>query len=488
MKKISYLFGLLLIMMSGCTTSDDGIEYKEGDNGEAEGVIEWMHEKLVETYLYNDEYEALSPKDYTLDYDDFLSYHLLQLTGNTYDKKTYPSEYGGGTYIFSYVEREETGASSSATRATTTAVSYGFVALTAYKIDDNIVITVDGVYNSSPATEKSVGRGAVITKYNGTDITTSNYSTVLSNLYYPTSGTTVSLTLSGGSTVSLTAKSVFTNPVLMSTKYGASNNIGYLNYASFDYNFDSQLKDAISDLSGVEHLILDLRLNLGGYVSSANLLTAMISSNTDSKQVFQYYEFNEDIMSSKSSSGYSWFSLPFDSSKGYYYETLDVPTNTLGMTNKTVYCLVSYNTASASEMVINALRGMGYTVVLIGETTRGKNVGMYGLNDYSDGNYKYTLWAINFINHNCECWGDYADGFDPDYEIDDHGSATSNFPDFSDFSKDEKLISTAISLIDGTYTAPRAVATRSGDTTTKMTTLLSPSLKSGARKESNNTN
>ena len=41
-----------------------------------------------------------------------------------------------------------------------------------------------------------------------------------------------------------------------------------------------------------------------------------------------------------------------------------------------VYCLVGNGTASASELVINSLEGIDLDVILIGEKTTGKNVGM----------------------------------------------------------------------------------------------------------------
>jgi hypothetical protein len=88
--------------------------------------------------------------------------------------------------------------------------------------------------------------------------------------------------------------------------------------------------------------------------------------------------------------------------------------NSLGLTK--IYVLATGNTASASEMVINSLRGVDIEVVHIGETTNGKNVGM-DLREKTIGDYRYELWPITFKVLNAKGFTDYADGFDPDHEI-----------------------------------------------------------------------
>ena len=73
-----------------------------------------------------------------------------------------------------------------------------------------------------------------------------------------------------------------------------------------------------------------------------------------------------------------------------------------------VYILVTENTASASEFLINSLRGINIEVILIGETTTGKPYGFIPQN-----NCGTTYFTIQFTGVNNNGFGDYADGFTP---------------------------------------------------------------------------
>ena len=85
---------------------------------------------------------------------------------------------------------------------------------------------------------------------------------------------------------------------------------------------------------------------------------------------------------------------------------------------KKIYVLVSETTASASEMVINGLRGLDIEVNLIGMPTNGKNVGMEGV-VRSFHNYDFLLFPVSFYIENAKGFRDYSDGFTPDVQIDD---------------------------------------------------------------------
>ena len=65
-------------------------------------------------------------------------------------------------------------------------------------------------------------------------------------------------------------------------------------------------------------------------------------------------------------------------------------------------------TCSASEAVINELRGVGVEVILIGDTTCGKPYGFYGID-----NCGTTYFTIQFKVVNAAGFGDYTDGFSP---------------------------------------------------------------------------
>jgi hypothetical protein len=71
-----------------------------------------------------------------------------------------------------------------------------------------------------------------------------------------------------------------------------------------------------------------------------------------------------------------------------------------------VYVLVGFGTASASESIINGLRGVNVQVYAVGNDTRGKPYGFYPWP-----NCGTTYFAIQFKAVNAKGFGDYADGF-----------------------------------------------------------------------------
>jgi hypothetical protein len=71
-----------------------------------------------------------------------------------------------------------------------------------------------------------------------------------------------------------------------------------------------------------------------------------------------------------------------------------------------VYVLTGPNTCSASESIINGLRGVGVQVFLIGSTTCGKPFGFY-----PQDNCGTTYFSIQFQGVNNMGDGDYPDGF-----------------------------------------------------------------------------
>lgn len=82
------------------------------------------------------------------------------------------------------------------------------------------------------------------------------------------------------------------------------------------------------------------------------------------------------------------------------------PLPTLGLSRVTV--LTGPDTCSASESVVNSLRGVGVTVNLVGGTTCGKPYGFY-----PQDNCGTTYFAIQFKGVNQQGYGDYGDGMAP---------------------------------------------------------------------------
>jgi hypothetical protein len=91
--------------------------------------------------------------------------------------------------------------------------------------------------------------------------------------------------------------------------------------------------------------------------------------------------------------------LGFSVTDGAAIQTLSLPR---------VFVLSTSNTCSASESVINGLRGIDVDVVLIGGATCGKPYGFY-----PEDNCGQTYFSIQFKGINDKSFGDYPDGFAP---------------------------------------------------------------------------
>ncbi|NNF98325.1 MAG: peptidase [Desulfobacteraceae bacterium] len=172
-------------------------------------------------------------------------------------------------------------------------------------------------------------------------------------------------------------------------------NVGYLVFESFIEQSSSELDTVFAEFkaANIEELILDLRYNGGGRMSVAQHLAGLIGGSVTEHGVFQEYRHNENYSD--------------------YDDTLlfTNPPNSLGL--DVVYVLSTGDTCSASESIINGLNPF-IDVILIGDTTCGKPVGMY-VKEICD----MVLLPIQFRNLNAHGTTDYFDGFSPIHSVDD---------------------------------------------------------------------
>ncbi|MEM8921753.1 MAG: peptidase, partial [Pseudomonadota bacterium] len=82
------------------------------------------------------------------------------------------------------------------------------------------------------------------------------------------------------------------------------------------------------------------------------------------------------------------------------------PLDSLDLTR--LFILSTENTCSASEAVINGLRGIDVEIILIGDVTCGKPYGFYPTDNCGE-----TYYTIQFRGLNEKGFGDYSDGFVP---------------------------------------------------------------------------
>lgn len=253
---------------------------------------------------------------------------------------------------------------------------------------DNVFGYARYVVPNTDAAEKGVTRGMIFNTINGTQLTRTNYRSLL---YGSSTSYTVGFAdfnngnpISNGNSVSLIKTEIAENPIAISKIVNEGNKkVGYLLYNQFSSNFDTQLNTVFANFKAenIDELIVDLRYNPGGFVSSAIYLGSMITGQFTG-QLYSQQVWNDKIRNSYSKDSFiDNFTDEIRKVDANGNVILQENINGLGL-NK-VYFIVTYGSASASELVINSLSSY-IDVRVIGETTRGKQVGSITLYDSDD--------------------------------------------------------------------------------------------------------
>ena len=209
-------------------------------------------------------------------------------------------------------------------------------------------------------------------------------------------------------TVTLTSEEIFNDPVpVVETFSTPSGNVGYLVFNDHSAVAEASLAGPIDamEAQGITDLILDMRYNGGGYLDIASELAYMVANPTlTSGQTFEELVFNSKHTSRNPVTGETLTPTPFHSTTQFSNVSTQLPNLNLNR----VYIITGPGTCSASESVINGLRGVDVEVYIIGSTTCGKPYGFYPTD-----NCGTTYFSIQFRGENDAGFGDYADGFSP---------------------------------------------------------------------------
>lgn len=445
MGKINSVFIIVLLALTGCTS--DPVIPTHADNA----ANKWIYETMQKVYLYNYIYP---PRN--LNYDQSCeSFFQSILSTNAADND---GKWRDGKHTFySRMSRTIT-----KTSALINSYSYGFE-YAAYDMtgaglpNTEVLARVLYVAPDSPADKAGLKRGDWIYSYNGTRLTSGNYGNIASGTAVKfiiwmsyLSNNTIYFQEKGEVNIP-SAANVNNDPVLLDTVYTsvASGNVGYIVYNRFSTGPDSEgfnsngtyvisLKEAFSNLksSNIQHLIIDLRYNPGGYIECTRILGSLISQRNLGR-TFATLKYNSN-----------------QSDKTYaFLRSSEAPQN-VGLDK--VYILTSSWTASASELLINTLRPYDIEVVIIGDKTEGKNVGSQ---EYSSSKYGITLEPIVCQLYNSLNESNYKDGFYPDYSYDEFQDMEQLLP-LGDI--DEPLLRAAISSINGIPPVFSGVKSKSG--------------------------
>jgi hypothetical protein len=184
---------------------------------------------------------------------------------------------------------------------------------------------------------------------------------------------------------------------------GTGRKVGYVVFNEHSQGAQDKLITAFTSLkaAGVQDLVLDLRYNPGGFLYVAQSAAAMVAGPDIAGKVFERlrYSAKRDAQSAADTFVFSTAVQVGETTFGK-----DSPLPQLGLPR--LYVLTSQLTCSASESIINSLRGIGVQVILVGDRTCGKPYGFHRKD-----NCGLAYFPIEFKVSNAAGFGDYTTGF-----------------------------------------------------------------------------
>lgn len=338
---------------------------------------------------------------------------------------------------------------------------------------DTTVGYIRYVVKGSPADKAGLKRGNIIASYNDVKYTYEQLVERAGNGYF------INQLLNAGSLrlgiyEPLTQKIVSHNlrkevyefnPVLKDTIINlATGKVGYIAYWLFTETDHSKkyLDIAFQKLktAGINQLVVDLRHNGGGYVSTAEYLIELLAPASANGGVMGYSFYNKTVQEKKAT---LLKNVPVDYDKPTRTKWYDIDlrpeasastirSNANSITNlPRLYFIVSKSTASASELVINSLKPYyPNAVTLVGaefekgdaNATYGKPIGFFEIRIG-----KYSMWMSSFETKNKDKEGGYFKGIKADKIADDDIRYDMGDPR-------EDAFYTTLALIDPGYKKP----------------------------------
>lgn len=292
---------------------------------------------------------------------------------------------------------------------------------------DNVIAIVEYVYDNSPAQEAGMKRGDVIHKVNGEQLTIDNYNKLLSRSTTKYTYSKIKKTIINGreeysygddlqESPEITKRHMDIDPVLFKTVFNRNEKkIGYLLYDSFTKKTQTVI-DAIEyfKAQNIDELILDLRLNGGGHLSTLETIASMLVPDGHVGDVFIKESFNPIL------------DQQYKETLGSDYNVTKFIKTDTKLNLDRLFVITSRHTASASEELISGL--MPYMpVTIIGEQTYGKFTSNYLINDTIDIGHDpdgipYDEWAVYLCVASCTNANgemNFKKGFVPDFPIGD---------------------------------------------------------------------
>ncbi|MDN3205768.1 S41 family peptidase [Algoriphagus sediminis] len=399
--RIKRIFSLFLLIISfgffiSCDSDNDNPPQVDPESNDA--VNRWTSDIMNQVYFWLA--EIGTPIDESSDPEDYFE-SLLNRPTDRFSEifPDYDELIGGLTGV-------------------TLEAGYEFNLFRAAPGSNDVFAEITYVKKNSPASEAGLIRGDRITAINGTSMTVDNFQDLLGQIDDPHTINYFGFEEDPGEYVDrgqidLTPIRLTENPNFLDSIYTINDQkIGYVIYHFFspgpDVNsnfYDEEMDQIFARFraEGINHLIIDLRYNGGGFVGSAVNLASLIAPNVTDQDVFSKTKYNS-------------FLEQFEDFQNVQTEFRTKEEN-LGsiLTGNRVYVLTSARTASASELLINGLRPY-MDVKIIGDLTVGKNVGSIPFQDEQNSSNKYGLLPIVTQSSNSLDQSDYGTGFVPDIQ------------------------------------------------------------------------
>ena len=251
------------------------------------------------------------------------------------------------------------------------------------------------VFDDSPALEAGLERGVRFIEIDGQNVADLVAAGQIGGVFGPSEiglqSNIVFETRQGVRKQALMTKRLVTIPTVSLTRVFEvdGRKVGYLFFRNFVRPSYAALDQAFAALrdAGVTELVLDLRYNGGGLVDVAVHLSSLIGGAQTDGQVLAVYAHNDK--------------------NTVYNKTLRFESTEQALSLSRLVAITTRSSASASELVINALRPY-IPVAIIGDTTYGKPVGQYGIT-FCD----KVLAPVAFALKNAAGQGDYFEGLAP---------------------------------------------------------------------------